>query len=187
LGKLFVFAACWVGTAASVHAQAPLPRRDPLELPVLRSPVDPTIQLQVQTDCSRTKARTPLAVVSWNAPAAAQGLQRVDLTVYKQGFDKDIYSMVWPLERGQNPRPSSAAKLLGRPADGSLGAHVETVAFEADTGRATVTFEGLEPGLLYLWRVCRLTERGWVPGQMARASAPACPADLIDSEEDREP
>jgi len=133
--------------------------------------------LQVEVSCSPTKIRTPIARISWEGSEETLQGQRLDVTVYKDGFSRGVYaslSSVRPSERFVIPRAEKA--LAYRPP--GLDLVVSNVETSRQTRRPAVVVEGLQPGLNYFWRIVAETKGLSVSSEVVRQQAPVCPADL---------
>lgn len=136
--------------------------------------------LTCEVYCSETELRTAIARISWtgpgaSGPAAAEILQT---TVYKGGFDRDLYAS-FPLGGGAAPEAPSLPAYdleileIGRPAAASGGP-----APEADSeARTSVEIGGLEAGIKYIWRVVVETAAGRQISETVTCEAPVCTAD----------
>jgi hypothetical protein len=151
------------------------------ERPVLTADEQSAGDLNVETFCSLTKIRTGVARLSWEVKPAVVGKQRIDVTVFKQGFEKGLYGTISPIE----PDVELLAPELKEP---DLNALVPVLSltpvemtYDEERAEISVDVEGLEPGLIYSWRVVTLTDEGWVPGNIASVEAPVCVADMMDS------
>jgi hypothetical protein len=161
---------------------APPADAKPLDRVVLPE-VDRAIDdLKLHTWCNETKARTPMGTVTWTAPADRFERQRLDITVFKQGFRQQMYTTLYPIEPRGKIAAVSAVKLPGRDGDANLFPAVVDVRRGPRDDACSVTLEGLEPGVGYFVRICTLTERGWQPSAVARGRAPICTADMKDGE-----
>src|SRR5262245_38950165 len=109
LFRLCVCALSWAVTPW-VRAGEPPP---PTELPVLHDQLDKLSQPEVATECSLTKAGTSVARLSWTSQTDLER-QRIDLTVFKDGFDQEIFALVSPLKDGTAARISVYATRLER-------------------------------------------------------------------------
>lgn len=160
-------------------------------------------ELICEVSCDKVKPRTPFAVLIWKVaetPVDAQALtarlatQGLEVTVYKDGFDKQKFAALPSLRREGRflVRQSSAASQrrttgldqlvvvditpLSEPSDPAR--------FDPSRRRAgrfsyvAVRVEGLEPGLNYFWRVSSETGDRQAAGAIVRCQAPVCPADF---------
>ena len=152
--------------------------------------------------CSETKLRTGNARISWRLTAGPGGPeafgigdmssaeQRLETTVFKNGFDKDLYASFQTLERGTETRPALESSLE----PGAMRAYQlqiievkQPAGMEAlGAGGATLTdtvIEGLEPGMNYTWRVVVETDDGQLVSKTVMCQAPVCPADIREEDE----
>ena len=147
---------------------------DPLERPVLPATASERDRPKVETFCSETLPSAGIVVLTWQDYGRLDHRRRIDLTVYKNGFDQDRYASLWPLERGQQARALKVSKLRDRPADPALLARLTSLSSDPRQGVMTVQLEGLEGGLIYGIRLATLSGQGWRPGPIVRVQAPAC-------------
>lgn len=151
------------------------------ERPVLTADEQSAGDLNVEVFCSPTKIRTSVARLTWVNPDSAQQ-QRIDVAVYKQGFEEGFFGTLSPIK----PQGKFLAPELKEPELNALAPVLDLAIVEAtyDEERAEMSLdiEGLEPGLIYHWRVVTLTDEGWVSGNIASVEAPVCVADMLDSE-----
>lgn len=136
-------------------------------------------QLTCEVSCSQFKLRTGNAQISWSNPAVAGAETRLDFAVHKNGFETGVFASFSPFAQRQELTPAtvSSAKMREIPAFNVRMLKADL----AKTGetRNSMTVEGLEPGLIYRWRILTRTARGWVPSQTVACPAPVCPADMI--------
>jgi hypothetical protein len=150
--------------------------------------------------CSPDKPRTVVAEISWPLPrpaanpqALTEGLaqQTLDVTTFKDGFDKGVFAQLGSVRQNQaftsraaQPDVSSTASLQSlvvtkvstlqeRVSSGARGSPSDLMPPSAgnDASRVVVVeIEGLEPGLNYYWRRAP-------GGPVVRCQAPVCPFD----------
>ena len=191
-------------TSTAVFAQGARPAEDAKILPVDK--VHAVSMLQCQTYCNSTVQGISKARLTWEPPKSyldprlsesagtADGIwQRVDVTVYKQGFEKDIYAMTNinrnEAEKGMNvietrefkpmyatdPRSQrSAYENVGQTMELSVA---EIAPAKEKSDAFEIQVEGLTGGVNYFWRVLSSTKDGWVPSTVVRCQALVCPVD----------
>lgn len=151
--------------------------------------------------CSETKLRTANARIRWKlvpGPAldAARGQnlsaaeQRLETTVFKDGFAKDLYVGLPVSQSGDERAMPSAA--LARQGKSTLRAYqIRIVDFErpksaelfaAGTEETVAVIENLEPGMNYTWRLVIETGATDLVSPVVRCRAPICPADMVREE-----
>lgn len=157
-----------------------------LDLPILSQDTSAARNFWADAFCSETKLRTGVVLLSWKADENSFDNQRLDVTIYKKGFDKNLYTSLWPLETGQEFQTSSQVKLSDRPSNQALYLNVNKIDVDKKKRSISVELEGLEAGLNYYWRVLTLNEKGWVLGGIIRTEAPICPADIIEEANKRQ-
>ncbi len=154
--------------------------------------------LTCEVYCSETRLRTANARISWIGPGMFQGAsaasaspvaEQLQTTVYKNGYDKDLYASFSTLGSGQGLSAASASALpepemraydlqilqVAEPtaAPGELSASSEEPA-----ARTSVEVEGLEPGMRYTWRIVFGSGGGQESSETVTCEAPVCPADI---------
>ncbi len=151
--------------------------------------------------CSETKLRTGNARISWTLAAGPAGPeafglgdmssaeQRLETTVFKKGFDKNLYASFPTLDRGTAMQPALGSSME----PGAMRAYqLQIIEVERPAGLDTLTaggamqtdmvIEGLEPGMNYTWRVVIETEDGEMVSKTVTCQAPVCPADIREED-----
>ncbi|MGH9941930.1 MAG: hypothetical protein ACRD9R_06175 [Pyrinomonadaceae bacterium] len=185
------------GTAGTFASAAPCTQTLPVSAQA--SP-----ELICEVTCDKTKPRTPIAVLIWKAaetPLVARALaarvsgQGLEVTVYKDGFEKRAFAALPSIRRNARLvlRQSETARQQRVPGlERLVVVDVVPLSDAADPNRldrvrstagrftyVAVRVEGLEPGLNYFWRAPSTT--GGVRatgGAVVRCQAPVCPADF---------
>jgi hypothetical protein len=155
--------------------------------------VEPRLTITVEVFCSDTKLRTSNARIRWSLPRAALdagGLaslaaakQSLEVTVYKDGFDKGLLASlsvsqatpdrpVVPQARTKQPLRAFEIALIGveQPRTGLA---------PDGGGEMSAVVEGLEPGVNYTWRIAIDTAAGRIVSPSVTSQALTCPADLV--------
>lgn len=151
---------------------------------VLRLPISGTDTVLVRdfsatTYCADdTTSKRSRASLTWRTNPRLLEKQRIDVTVYKRGFEAGTYAILWPLEAGQTFRDAER-RLPNRPDNSMLFLTLIDRQTSADDRVMTVQLGGLHPGLNYFWRVLTLDAGSWTPGGFASASGPFCPEDFL--------
>ncbi len=162
---------------------------------VSASDAEPAVRaadLTCEVYCSETKLRTVNAKLSWIGPSVAPEArpgdelaggtepvaEQLQTTVYKGGFDKDLYASFLLSGEAAEPRPASDLpaydlEVLGveRPPE------LRPSGTDDEPARTTVEIEGLEPGMSYTWRVVIETAGGQEITETVTCEAPTCTAD----------
>lgn len=160
--------------------------------------------LRCEVTCSSDKLRTSVAKIVWEPPTSGGPMgmmdadvlsaQKLEVTVYKNGFKQGQYATLSPLTDTQG-----AFRMLdedpSRPRGGPLDLKViekEGLAASAaaDSEEAAMTIEGLSPGLNYTWRVlvpppgmaaaAADAADSWQPSVTVSCKGLVCPADMVD-------
>jgi hypothetical protein len=184
LAVLIVFA-CLITGCTRAPKREELHAAALINLPILAPAPDLLKDFRVEVFCSETKIRTGVAIITWNADSQVIDKQRLDVTFYKKGFEKNLYTTLWPLQKDQKFQTSSQVKLPDRADFQTLYLNVDEVKIMPQEGAMSVRLEGLVPGTNYFWRVCTLSDGGWAPSDNISVEGPICPADLIEEKQQR--
>lgn len=148
-------------------------------------PPDTTLisNLRCEVFCSETRLRTGGMELSWSTDALhlRGDRQRLDVTIFKTGFEDNRYTSLLPIERGQPFRALDPVNPSDLPATQAMYMSVEEVNADTARGFIMVKLEGSEPSLSYAWRVLVQDRNTWLPGGVVRCRAPICPADMQDT------
>jgi hypothetical protein len=151
------------------------------------------ITITVDSFCSDTKLRTSNARVRWSIPGVAleatgvrdfgTAKQSLEVTVYKNGFDKGLLASV-PIQQATPERPVAAQAQQKRPIPRAFQFSLIEVeqpktspATQGDADMGAVV-EGLEPGVNYTWRIAIETSSGKIVSAPVTSQATTCPADM---------
>ena len=149
-----------------------------LDVPVVEQAEPRVSDLSVEVGCAEDDPRTGFADIGWSARPDLLERQRLDVTIYKDGFERG-YFVVLPLGRTDDgflhARPGQ--EMQEQPYGRALRLRVTDVGRPERQAAVSVRVEGLDAGLEYFWRVLTRTETGWVPSPIVRRSAPTCVAD----------
>ena len=155
---------------ASVEAQRRRPAR------FRQQPTSPAFECRVF--CSEEKLRTPVAELTWRSTEARLSTSRIEVTVYKDGFQTGSYVALGSTEGARSirlPQTRKTQELI--PALTELVV-VEARSSRVRSGAVAVRIEGLEPGLNYFWRVVSTTTGRQIAEGTTKCQAPVCPADM---------
>ena len=147
---------------------------DPLDRPVFGAAGPERDRPFVEVSCTNSVPSSDRVTLIWNSHPPLDDRHRLDLSVYKNGFAQGRYASLWPLERGQRPQRLKSSKLRPSPAEPTLRPRLTRVGSDPEQGSASVSLEGLEPGLVYELRLLTLKDDGWLPGSVARVQGPVC-------------
>lgn len=106
---------------------------------------------------------------------------RLDWTIYKGGFENGAYQSFEGLEPGSTSSVEDAGAAY-RQSD-RRGLRLTAVDRRED-GDLTLAVEGLEPGLLYRWRLRTRDGQRWTTAATAACGASVCPADWVDENDE---
>jgi len=156
----------------------PIKEPDEFNRPILSTDTTTVSNFQCISYCSETKLRTGVALLTWTVDERLMAKQRLDVTVYKKGFETKLYTILWPLNKDQAFQTSRLVNLPDRPDRQLLYLDVSQVDIDREEGMLSVELEGLEAGLNYYWRILTLTKKGWAPSAVISGKGPICPADI---------
>jgi hypothetical protein len=147
-----------------------------------------TSGLECQVACAETPSREPVAVLRWSANKDARmkalSEQRLEATIYKDGFERGAFVAVQPSAK-MEPKRFSPIGTGGRELPLAL-TRLHTaipprdeskLRFESTEQQPAVLVFGLEPGLNYFWRIAVSASTGNVASETVRCQAPVCPFD----------
>jgi hypothetical protein len=152
----------------------------------------------ITADCEykpEAQISVPVIEISWNEVAVQQPM-RFDVALQYQGFEKNYYTTVFPIEKlnrfnihlqSKFLQDTAAVLLAGPP----LFPKVETftrqdlpdtpgqveVQNKTKLVRSTLRLTDLGPGLSYRLRKCTLVEDRWMPSREIIFNIPVCPLD----------
>lgn len=166
LSLIMLLAVFWRGSQSSQASQ--------------ENPLDFTCEVS----CSSTELRTPIAELSWQAQAAQVDLtqQVLEVTIFKDGFRRDIQARLTPI---QGTQKFSLSALAAAQLSQSSLARLEVAGLQVHgDGRVQLRVKGLEPGLNYFWRL-QSADGATVLSGPVRSMAPSCPADEAKEAEEK--
>lgn len=165
---------------------------------VAQARVESRLSITVDPYCSDTKLRTSNARIRWSMPSAAlsesgvasfaSATQSLDVTVYKNGFDKGLQVSL-PIsgatsEHPVTPQARDKQSQLRAYQFRLIGIEPQKMAQAADTASEMgVVVEDLEPGVNYTWRIAIDTSAGRIVSPQTTGQALVCPADMVQSTE----
>jgi hypothetical protein len=160
------------------------------------------LALTCEAYCSETKLRTANARIRWKLvpgpaldAAKARNLstaeQRLETTVYKNGFDKDLYLSLPISQTGyERAVPSSSLAKQGQERLRAYQIRIVDVErprskelFATGAAETVAVVENLEPGMNYTWRLVIQTDADKVASPTVTCQAPVCPADMVRERE----
>lgn len=153
------------------------------------APTGDAMKLTCEVYCSETELRTARVRLSWigpgrlAGPTAAEVTEELQATVFKGGFDRDLFARI-PV-RGEAGEPPAAPDLpaldleVVEVVEPSLPPGAGPAGEDDEAVRTTVEIEGLEPGTTYTWRVVVETAGGREVSETVTCVAPVCTADFV--------
>lgn len=177
--------------------------------PQLERAGDQTLEVGCRTYCSNEikpaagdadnarPRRAALAEITWRASSAQlspqdlesqAALQGIEVTVYKDGFNRGRFANLFSVKQGQSfsmqdnqdlntriPGLDRLTILNVRPVGGRDAAGNT---LNAPSNKVAVEVEGLEAGLNYFWRVTSVSADRKLTSEIVRCQAPTCPVDF---------
>lgn len=151
-----------------------------LNLPILEAKFFPENPIRVTAECSTLQPRAVDAVIEWVEDQPDLKAYRLDVTLFKNGFEQEWYATLWPIREQNRTRPINPERLGGERAVSGLSLSVVSLSgTEAGTEPFRLRLTGLDPGKNYYWRILKRDRKGWIAGEVIRVQAPVCPADII--------
>jgi hypothetical protein len=147
----------------------------------LQSDGDNPLGLRVEAACSEELIREPIAVLTWRATEAQLDQQSLEVTAYKNGFEKGLLVRLFPRitgtpGAGDQTEPSQQQQLPGL--DRIAIAQVNLL---RDRGLVEVRVAGVQGGVNYFWRL-RSADGSIALSSVIRRKILACPTDLKPQE-----
>lgn len=146
--------------------------------------------MRTKLDCEAyclpdTAPRSSIMRVTWLDDARGRpGDSRVDMTIYKTGFDELAYASYCdvPEEQKAAAGPNTPVVHLAAIEDEpSLQAHVVERREARRRGeRNELIVRDLQPGVTYFWRAAQLTSNGWLASDVTMCLSAVCPVDYVD-------
>ena len=155
----------------------------------------------IKSDCefnAQSQINVPVVEISWNE-VAVQAPMRFDIALQYQGFEKNYYTTVYPIEKtnrfnihlqSQFLQDTAAVLLAGPPLFPKVEAFtvqdLPAAAAQIETPnkstlvQSTLKLTDLGPGLSYRLRKCVLVNDRWSPSREIIFNIPVCPVDFKD-------
>lgn len=135
--------------------------------------------LLVDAFCSPDRIRTAVAQVSWRASVEEAEIQELDVTIFKTGFEKDVYGSLSPLKPDSRLRLTDSAQEQEATLGGIIRLEVTGADYDRENNLVILEISDLEPGLNYFWR---LRVDGETISKPVVIEAPVCVADEAEGE-----
>lgn len=181
-----IWAACLIALAGCPATTNPPddPPIDPPSGPPTHDYLPPIDEAALERDgitvepyCSVTALRTGAVRVAWATTPEARAGERLEVTVHKRGFEQGLYVALSP--NGERLVAEEPAEVASSNAIGALQLERIRATYERDLRASVLHVSGLEPGVLYLWRIADRAS-GAQKGKVVRVTAPTCVADFVD-------
>jgi hypothetical protein len=132
---------------------------------------------RVRVGCSEDALNVPVAWLEWNDSSAGASPQRVDFTIYKDGFERNWYASI-DMTRGGRAEMAPSLLRTEQRRETLRAFDVVVEPLPANQRRSDAKFgmqvRKLEPGLIYQWRMRTPTERGWIATHPTEVEIPVC-------------
>ena len=133
--------------------------------------------LECKTDCTEAVPREPIAELTWRATEAELNQQSLEVTAYKNGFEKGLLVRLFPRTVEppgivSPPEPSQQQQLPGLD---RIAISQVNVLRESDL--VVVRVAGVQGGVNYFWRL-RNADGSVTLSSVVRCKVLACPTDL---------
>lgn len=153
-----------------------------LGLPILKEKSFQQNPVEISVECSQTTAGAIEVTIDWLENQKSLENFRLDVSVFKNGFEQNLYGTIWPIHEGSKSRMVDPGKFRGQAALTALDLKMLNISRKQEkSNNLSVTLTGLEPGINYYWRVLKRDRRGWIGSEVIRIKAPVCPVDYIDN------
>jgi hypothetical protein len=163
------------------------------------APERTSLSLRCEMICNPAKLRTGVAIISWQdsrLKATSLSQAHIDVTVFKDGFDKNVFVSFLGAKPGQKTTMSEETS-KGMPSGLRLRALdliflsaiqpelkgdqvVQRAASQLENGETGALVENVEPGVNYFWRLRFSAEGKSRVSETTQCEAPVCPADMVE-------
>lgn len=154
-------------------------RPNKLKIPKISLPFNEQnpLGLECETDCTEAVPREPIAELTWRATEAELNQQSLEVTAYKNGFEKGLLVRLFPrtIEPPgvvSQPEPPQQQQLPGL--DRIAISQVNVL---RDPDLVVVRVAGVQGGVNYFWRL-RNADGSATLSSVVRCKVLACPTDL---------
>lgn len=148
----------------------------------LQSDEQNPLGLTAKTDCTdAVPRREPIAELTWRATEAELNQQSLEVTAYKNGFEKGLLVRLFPKTTeppGIVSQPESSPQ---QPLPGLDRIAIAQVNVLRETDQVVVRVAGVQGGLNYFWRL-RKADGSAILSSVIQRKILACPTDLRPAE-----
>jgi hypothetical protein len=130
--------------------------------------------LDCKTDCTEAVPREPIAELTWRATEAELNQQSLEVTAYKNGFEKGLLVRLFP-RTIEPPGISQPQPSQQQPLPGLDRIAISQVNVLSDL--IVVRVAGVQGGVNYFWRL-RNADGSVTLSSVVRCKVLACPTDL---------
>jgi hypothetical protein len=170
----------------------PPPRDDPCA-----GNIDVAAPMRTKLTCEAyclpdTAPRSSVMRVTWLDDARGRpGDSRIDVTVYKTGFDEGAYASFCDAPGQQQAAatpPEPSIHLATIEGERSMQfREIERRKARRPGEPNVLVVRDLEPGVVYFWRAAQLTGNGWLASDVTSCLAAVCPVDYVDETAPKRP
>lgn len=154
-------------------------RPNRLRVPKISLQSDPRnpLGLECKTDCTEATPREPIAELTWHATEAELNQQSLEVTAYKNGFEKGLLVRLFPRTIEPPGIVSQPAPSQQQPLPGLDRIAISQVDVLKEPGLVVVRVAGVQGGVNYFWRL-RNADGSVTLSSVIRCKILACPTDL---------
>lgn len=146
--------------------------------------------------CNPDDMNKPEIRLAWPATKSILSKQRIDFTIFKDGFETGLFGslhsfsrekaeITLKVEKGKleadNLRPLRSIQLKSMSAFSSVAEASEQPGtqqeLKKDESISLLSLHQFEPGINYYFRLLTLRGEEWIPGETVRILTPVCPLD----------
>jgi hypothetical protein len=160
-----------------VITSAKRPRKPKIPRIVLQADEQNPLGLQCKTDCTEAVPREPIAELTWRATEAELNQQSLEVTAYKNGFEKGLLVRLFPRTIEPPGIISQPAPSQQQPLPGLDRIAISQVNVLSEPGLVVVRVAGVQGGVNYFWRL-RNADGSVTLSSVVRCKVLACPTDL---------
>jgi hypothetical protein len=162
-------------TVLITSAKRPVKPKIP-KISVQSDPQNP-LGLECKTDCTEAVPREPIAELTWRATEAELNQQSLEVTAYKNGFEKGLLVRLFPRTSQPPGIVSQPETSPQQPLPGLDRIAISQVNVSKDPDLVVVRVAGVQGGVNYFWRL-RNADGSVSLSSVIQRKILACPTDL---------
>ncbi len=189
-------AGCAVTDIGDVEPPVP-PDVPPVDGSACARNIDPVGPMRTKITCEAycqpdTAPRSSFMRITWTDDARGRpGDSRIDVTVYKTGFDELAYASYCDEPVQKQAVADSLQPVIHLPElEDELAFRLAVVERQEARRRGeanTLVLRDLQPGIAYFWRAAQRTAHGWLTSAATYCMAAVCPVDFVDESQRVQP